>query len=123
MSNRRQEEEKERIESEISLLGRRLASLRVQLQVNQREREAAARTNRQRRQGRLDRGVDNNEQTLVVGSRVQVTNRRDELYGEEGTITQISRGQHFVYFRLDNGTVRYRRPQNLVVVAQQDQNE
>ena len=120
MSNRRQEEEKERIESEISLLGRRLASLRVQLQVNQREREAAARTNRQRRQGRLDRGVDNNEQTLVVGSRVQVTNRRDELYGEEGTITQISRGQHFVYFRLDNGTVRYRRPQNLVVIEEQD---
>ena len=120
MSNRRHEEEKERIESEISLLERRLASLRVQLQVNQREREAAARTSRRRRQGRLDRGVDNNERTLVVGSRVQVTNRRDELYGEEGTITQISRGQHFVYFRLDNGTVRYRRPQNLVVIEEQD---
>ena len=45
MSNRRQEEERERIESEISLLERRLASLRVQLQVNQREREATAREN------------------------------------------------------------------------------
>ena len=123
MSNRRQEEEKERIESEILLLERRLTSLRLQLQVNQREREATARENRRQRQVRAGQRAENNEQLLVVGNRVQVTNRRDDLYGQEGTITQISRGQHFVYFRLDNGTVRYRRPQNLVVIIPPDQNE
>ena len=123
MSNRRQEEEKERIESEILLLERRLTSLRLQLQVNQREREATARENRRQRQVRAGQRAENNEQLLVVGNRVQVTNRRDDLYGQEGTITQISRGQHFVYFRLDNGTFRYRRPQNLVVITRPDQNE
>ena len=123
MSNRRQEEEKERIESEILLLERRLTSLRLQLQVNQREREATARENRRQRQVRAGQRAENNEQLLVVGNRVQVTNRRDDLYGQDGTITQISRGQHFVYFRLDNGTVRYRRPQNLVVIIRPDQNE
>ena len=88
--------------------------------MNQREREATTRQNQQRRQTRTGPRANINEQLFVVGNRVQVTNRRDNLFGEEGTITQISRGQHFVYFRLDNGTVRYRRPQNLVALAQQE---
>ena len=91
MSRERQErrrhhrEEQERIESEISLLERRLTSLRLQLQVNQREQQTQA----------------------------------DDLYGEEGIVTKVSRGNHFIYFRLTNSTVRYRGPQNLLVIPNQ----
>ena len=125
MSRERQErrrhhrEEQERIEGEISLLERRLTSLRLQLQVNQREQQTQAQLDRRREQARLANRPQNEETVFTVGSRVQVTNRQDDLYGEEGIVTKVSRGNHFIYFRLTNGTVRYRGPQNLLVIPNQ----
>ena len=119
---RYQREEQERIESEIALLERRLTSLRIQLQINQREQEVQAQREHRQRHNRVPNRPNNEETSFAVGDRVQVTNRRDDLYGEEGTVTQISRGNHFIYFRLENGTIRYRRPQNLINVPTQ-QNE
>lgn len=119
---RRQREEQERIESEIALLERRLTSLRIQLQVNQRQQEVQVRRDRDRRQNRPANRPGDGEVRFTVGDRVQVTNRRDDLFGEEGTVTQVSRGNHFIYFRLENGTIRYRRPQNLLRIPEQ-QNE
>ena len=98
---------------------RRLTSLRLQLQRNQREQQVQAQQDHRERQRRpADRPRDE-EPRFVLGNRVQVINRRDDLYGEEGTITQVLRGNHFIYFRLENGTIRYRRPQNLIVIPEQ----
>ena len=116
---RQHREEQERIESEISLLERRLASLRLQLQVNQRQQQAQVQRDRRREQARQANRLQNEETVFAIGNRVQVTNRQDELYGQEGVVTKVSRGNHFIYFRLANGTVRYRGPQNLLVITNQ----
>ena len=120
-SQERNREERERIEGEIALLERRLTSLRLQLQVNQREQEVQVLENRRQRQAHRGQRTDNEQPTFAVGGRVQVTNRRDDLYGQEGVITQVSRRNHFIYFRLGNGTIRYRRPQNLVIIVEREQ--
>ena len=116
---RRHREEQERIESEISLLERRLTSLRLQLPVNQREQQAQEQQDRRRERARQVNRPQNEETVFVIGSRVQITNRQDDLYGQEGVVTKVSRGNHFIYFRLANGTVRYRGPQNLLVITNQ----
>lgn len=120
-SQQRNQEEQERIEGEIALLERRLTSLRLQLQVNQEEREVQVLENRRQRQVHRGQRTNNEEPTFTVGSRVRVTNRRDDLYGQEGVITQVSRRNHFIYFRLGDGTIRFRRPQNLVIFEEREQ--
>ena len=120
-SEQRYREEQERIEGEIALLERRQTSLRLQLQVNERQREAQELENRQQRQAHRGQRANNEEPIFVVGGRVQVTNRRDDLFGQEGVVTQISRRSHFIYFRLDDGTIRFRRPQNLVIIVEREQ--
>ena len=77
--------------------------------------------NRQQRQAHRGQRTNNEEQTFAVGGRVQVTNRRDDLYSQERLVTQISRRSHFIYFRLDNETIRFRRPPNLVIIVEREQ--
>ena len=120
-SEQRNREERERIEGEIALLERRLTSLRLQLQVNERQREVQELENRQQRQAHRGQRTNNEEPTFAVGGRVQVTNRRDDLYGQEGVVTQISQRSYFIYFRLDDGTIRFCRPQNLVLIVEREQ--
>ena len=77
----RQQEEQKRIESEISLLERRLTSLRLQVQVHQREKERQTQQECLQRQNHLTNKLGDEEPRFVIGDRVQVTNQRDDLYG------------------------------------------
>ena len=102
------------LEDQIEQLEQRLSRLRIRLSELERTERRVIRARAAREARNRVAQETNTHRGFLIGDRVVVINRYDELHQEEGNVTRISR--NFVYFTLDNGTTRYRAPHNIRVV-------